>query len=68
MGVPKRAFLRAYKRVLKPLEFFILVGLFELLPARVKALKDRIFPEAFFWRKVVRPGLVYLERLLWRWA
>lgn len=65
-GAPRREFSKAYEVVVNIPRAFIMIGVFETLPARVKALKDRIFPRALFRRRVARPLLKHLEILFWR--
>jgi hypothetical protein len=60
------AFSKAYAIVVAGPRDFIMIGLFETLPTRVKAFKDRIFPRAWFRRRVARPLLKHLEILFWR--
>lgn len=64
------AFLKVYDSVVEPLRSLIMDDLFTHLPKRIKVLKDRIFPEAWFLRRVLEPGLWHLVNVLlprWGW-
>lgn len=61
----ENVFFHTYAQVVGPPRHFIMVVLFEDLPARVKARKDRIFSKATVGRLLLRPLERWLERLLW---